>query len=465
MVHRDIKPSNLMLTRDGGRAVVKVLDFGLAKSPGGPAAGPGLTAEGSMLGTPDYVAPEQTLDAAGADTRADVYSLGCTLYHLLAGRPPFSGKTVYDVLRAHHSATAARLNELRPDVPDGLAGVVATMMAKDPGDRFPTPAAVAAALAPFCGAGAASPPPAAGRKPRGRLVAAATAVLVVAVGIALAAGAFRVKTKEGTIVLMDLPADAEVLVDGERVTVTRKGDEATVTVNRSGPHGLTVRQGGREVHSSDVTVHVGGEPVRVRLEKPVAAAPAPVTPPAGPKKGLYPLPAGFTKPVRGPWEVKGGELVQPMGTWGSQIAFGDPAWTDYDFTVEAMRTSEHVEPFGLIVRAPGYFNTSCVFVLGGFLGDRHYVGPAENTVIKELAVKRPGRIDRGKWYTARVEVRGPRVRCYLNGEKLFDLEHRAAAAGCVGLHTWYSPYRFRNIKVTRPDGTVLFDGLPDLSGR
>ena len=87
MVHRDIKPSNLMLAKQGNRAVIKVLDFGLAKVRSEGAVDGGLTHEGQMLGTPDYVAPEQIRDARRADIRADIYSLGCTLYYLLTGRP------------------------------------------------------------------------------------------------------------------------------------------------------------------------------------------------------------------------------------------------------------------------------------------------------------------------------------------------------------------------------------------
>ena len=102
MVHRDIKPSNLMLSRQGNRPVIKVLDFGLAKINSEGRLDGGLTREGQMLGTPDYIAPEQISDARRADIRADIYSLGCTLYHLLTGGPPFEATSLYDILQAHH---------------------------------------------------------------------------------------------------------------------------------------------------------------------------------------------------------------------------------------------------------------------------------------------------------------------------------------------------------------------------
>ncbi len=149
MVHRDIKPSNLMLARQGSRAVVKVLDFGLAKVKSEGAVDGGLTHEGQMLGTPDYIAPEQISDARRADIRADIYSLGCTLYYLLTGGPPFEGTSLYDILQAHHSMEATPLNLVRPEVPVELAALVAKMMAKEPVRRFQEPREVAQALTPF----------------------------------------------------------------------------------------------------------------------------------------------------------------------------------------------------------------------------------------------------------------------------------------------------------------------------
>jgi serine/threonine protein kinase len=146
MVHRDIKPQNLIL---GRKNEVKILDFGLAKVVREEEKGAGLTGANVMMGTPAYVAPEQAADARHADIRADVYSLGCTLYYLLTGRPPFVEERPMEVVLAHIQKEPEPLARLRPEVPAALAAVVARMLAKDPADRHPTPADVARALAPF----------------------------------------------------------------------------------------------------------------------------------------------------------------------------------------------------------------------------------------------------------------------------------------------------------------------------
>jgi len=149
MVHRDIKPSNLMLACSGNRDVIKILDFGLAKISREQRVDGSLTHEGQMLGTPEFVAPEQIRDARHADIRSDIYSLGCTLYYLLSGGPPFRAENVWDLYRAHHSMDAKLLNFVRPDVPSELAAAVAKMMAKEPERRFQSPVEVAQALTPF----------------------------------------------------------------------------------------------------------------------------------------------------------------------------------------------------------------------------------------------------------------------------------------------------------------------------
>ena len=151
LVHRDVKPSNIMLARS---AEVKLLDLGLARFHAeGAAAGEEMTGTGQAMGTADYMAPEQASDSRSVDIRADLYSLGCTLYKLLSGRAPFGGPEHHgtlDKLNAHVQQQPPLIRRLVPDVPEGLAAILDRLLAKDPADRFATPAEVADALAPWC---------------------------------------------------------------------------------------------------------------------------------------------------------------------------------------------------------------------------------------------------------------------------------------------------------------------------
>jgi len=329
MVHRDIKPSNLILARHGKKPVVKVLDFGLAKATLEVPMDGGLTHEGQMLGTPDYIAPEQSLDAHKADVRADIYSLGCTLYYVLSGGPPFQGTSLYEVLQAHHSMEARPLNLVRPEVPWELAAVVGKMMAKEPARRYQSPSEVAQALKPYFKPGeaglvaskaevsqvgpapevrrAARPGPSsmanvapASREPRAKTTVESTqpepvwqnliaipetepipptvqpsdpwrdwprrswhwplvagGILLVALSIAWFAGVLTIKTKDGVIVLENVPENAVVEIDGSKVTVTAgKGDPIRIEI-KPGTHGVVVKQGSDPLLVESVTLEAG----------------------------------------------------------------------------------------------------------------------------------------------------------------------------------------------------------------
>jgi hypothetical protein len=252
MVHRDVKPANLMRAADG---TVKVLDFGLARllrettppedqlSAEGALPGPGgrgpLTSDAAVMGTADYMAPEQARDSRAADTRADVYSLGCTLYHLLAGHVPFPGGTAADKIGRHAAAAPEPLRPRRAGVPAGLAAVVGRMMAKRPEDRYQSPGEVAAALTPYCRP-----------RRRGRLRAAVlAAALLVGGGVVAAAvsrtGAGAVEPEGGAPgpARMEVVRRIPVAAAGDRfyeAAVSAGGKYALVTGDHSGGPRLAV---------------------------------------------------------------------------------------------------------------------------------------------------------------------------------------------------------------------------------
>jgi tRNA A-37 threonylcarbamoyl transferase component Bud32 len=223
MVHRDIKPHNLMLTPEGK---VKILDFGLARfvlgsaspatdsnaasesSPGGESVDMRVTASGQIMGSVDFMAPEQGRDPHQADIRSDIYSLGCTLYFLLAGHSPFAGSSIAEKLAAHGEQTAKPLTEIRSDLPAALGSIVEKMMAKDPAQRYQTPAEIAEALAPFANA-----------KPqvrsRRRIFAVAASLLIIALGLGgyqYGPAVYRFATNQGELVIEVADKHVEVVV-------------------------------------------------------------------------------------------------------------------------------------------------------------------------------------------------------------------------------------------------------------
>ena len=142
IVHRDIKPSNMLIKRNG---TVKLTDMGLARSVD-ETLDSGVTRVGTTVGTVDYMAPEQARDSKAADIRSDIYSLGCTWYHMLTGFPPFPKGSITNKLYAHISNPRPDPRNINPEVPEHVVKIVHKMMARDPAKRYPTPAELLEAL-------------------------------------------------------------------------------------------------------------------------------------------------------------------------------------------------------------------------------------------------------------------------------------------------------------------------------
>jgi hypothetical protein len=283
MVHRDIKPHNLMLT-PGGR--VKILDFGLARlvretaaadteadvpepattGPDGPRPSGGLTEAGAVMGTADFIAPEQANDSRQADIRADIYSLGCTLYYLLTGQVPFPEGTSLDKLTAHRERTPAALPKRRGEVPSDLARIVERMMAKDPAQRYRTPAEVVEALKPFI-------PEAAPRRHRRRRLLAAASFFAATF---LAGGLIYVLTDKGEFVIETDDDNVAVMVKEKGIKIRDRAANREYQLHvgkhniRTGNYEIDVTElpDGVEFATKTFTLKRGGEVKAVATFKP-----------------------------------------------------------------------------------------------------------------------------------------------------------------------------------------------------
>jgi serine/threonine protein kinase/tetratricopeptide (TPR) repeat protein len=483
MVHRDIKPNNLMLAIEGKKHVVKILDFGLAKATSEKGAETGLTKSGQMLGTPDYVAPEQTLDAHQADIRADIYSLGCTLYFLLSGGPPFQETSLYEILEAHHKRDPKPLNLIRPDVPVELAAVVGKMMAKDPTKRYQTPIEVAKALVAFFKPGQSVVTPApteAGNSQPAETehgissVTPAAPIAPPPVAFPVWVGNAPVAALSPTALPTEEPAeDFSVSISTERPAVRQRGWWASLPPWRKmaialgasaaavlvlgvllvrTPHGTI------QIELSDpkanVTVTVDGD--KVDIARPDN------TPEEKKADASKRFPCEIYNPELARWSIDGDELVQSSTSETIiGILFGDPTWEDVDFSAEAMRV-EGNDLCALSFRFQATEDRDS-FVVGGNGNATYSVDSVDNGTFTQPATRQAS-LTNGKWYRLELRLRGKSAECYLDGKQVLSCELSRGGRGRLGLGTWISAYRFRNIMVKAPDGTILLEGLPDLDG-
>ncbi|MFO0906375.1 MAG: protein kinase [Pirellulales bacterium] len=520
VVHRDIKPGNLMLTREG---IVKLLDFGLAKLREGP-PGLELTRTGISGGTPKYCSPEQDRDLRLADIRSDLYSIGCTLFRLIAGEPVFGPATGHssdvEVRVAHHQVAPRLLRSLAKETPSELSAVVDRLLAKHPGERPATPAEAARLLLPF--AAPADQQRAcrhfselsrhdlristqAGGDFRDRLgrilaVLACLAMLLVACGLV-----FRVQTKagiveiavddrppEGVAVVEESPAPYEIRIDDApvdrtRIQVRRQGERQWLVVEAvAGERRVQVSRPGFRVASEQVRVEAGrSAPLEIRLLPADRRHwPSPLESTTFPTESSSPAERPASPPVdrlatvlwgSGRWEVVDDELHHYDGAGrGEQwLLFGDPQWQDYDFEFE-VRHEGFPQGVTALFRSPddrriqhfGFgwhdFYAALVEYREGDDWFRQLVGP-NGPYFQRL--DEPIRAD--QWYRTRIRVRGDLADCEVDGRTILEVKNNPFPRGRVGVRIWrlwQGQSRFRNIKVVSPDGVVLWQGPPQLPG-
>ncbi|MES2790456.1 MAG: SUMF1/EgtB/PvdO family nonheme iron enzyme [Planctomycetota bacterium] len=336
LVHRDIKPSNLFLTSKG---VIKILDLGLARLAEG-TFNHELTQSGQCMGTPDYMAPEQWTNARDVDGRTDLYALGCTLYHVLAGRPPF-GTSEHESLGskvlAHTSGAIPDIRQLRADLPEPVRQILECLLAKDRGQRFATGADLAAALQSFCqplpGADAlsasqiaATPSISGMRIPKSKKKISRNRIAIFGVGftmLALAAAfiVIRVRDKYGRVTDISVPAGSSV----EVIHTTDNSTTPSNTAQKTAQNNKTGKKLQQDLASVTVRPVPAGELPEMQSDKggtePTVATTAPV---AG-DKGTVPAAAlAVTDKPGAPAVDPKGEKPMPTVVAATEVPKDEP---------------------------------------------------------------------------------------------------------------------------------------------
>jgi hypothetical protein len=313
-------------------------------------------------------------------------------------------------------------------------------------------------------------------------------VSFLGIAITCAIWVLTIRTKDGTIVLENVPENALVEIDGNRITVSAHRKLPLKIQVQPGKHSVLVTRGDERLLGESVTLESGKQRVfTVGLEPVIPAETSKVTPETTSTKAKVILAdrgqdtarkrtgdakslgassinrSGMPAPsvLRGKWQIEGDEVVQDSLLRGATVLFGDPSWTSYDLRFQAKATEGTVGFVAVFhALAKGRLRR---FELGAYLNKCHQLCQLVDGVWgRNDGMFCPGTIEFNRWYEVRVQVRGSTCDCYLDDALLFRNDDPRFTSGRIGFLTLGSKARFRKIKVTATDGTVLWEGVPEL---
>ena len=446
MVHRDIKPGNLLLSKTtppGGKPqpVVKILDMGLARI-NTERADNNITRDGAVLGTPHYLAPEQARNASSVDSRADIYSLGCTFYYLLTAKPPFQGELT-EILLKHQTEEPPAIEKLRPEVPAGVAGIVRLMMAKKPEDRYQTPGDVAEAL---------------GNLVRKRGDAAIKSKKPSALGVTPTPG------RKG-------PADDATIVNtgaGPKRSLSKGvlfgvvGSAAAVAVLGMCCVGVFSMMGGKDAPATSAPVAKGTTPVvePTGKDKPPKQTKPNEPPPRGGPVDLIALTDPAQHAYQGSkWEKEDGALVSPLVDLYARLLIPYAPPEQYSLTATVTRTgiSSNGLTFGIMAGA-----TQCIVNLDGDReGNKSGIGLVDGKGPGENPYTHTGKVfTNNKPSEVVIVVRKAGITCGVDGRQIIHFNGPRSSLStppvlfgvpdhrCLYLGTLLSSYKISKLTLT-----------------
>lgn len=431
LIHRDIKPANILL--EGNTNEVKLTDFGLARS----ADDASITQSGIISGTPLFMSPEQA-QGLEMDERSDLFSLGSVLYMMSSGRPPFRAKTTLAVLRRVVEDQPRPIQQIIPEVPQWLTTIIDVLLAKEPERRFSTADEVASLLQ-HCydsfrrNENVQLPPELVQKSKSTDTQAPSQAKRASRRHIALSA-AFASLAALALIIFWFNSSSSSKLASQSLVPQALPNAKAVGSV--SVPQEIPKF----ETSSSEIEVSSTPEPS--------------IDQPAYTDRSSQRIGEGI-------WVNDGDEFFQAQPEF-SELHFGDTSWTDYDVHVEMKTESDDPESQGgsLYLRAQDPWNRYS-FTPGNYSGNATDLAYVLKNQFGRDDTYAGIKFERNRWYEIDAKVRQDTIEVSLDGEKLFETKNPYFSHGRIGLGTWNSIVRWRNLTVTDPNGKLLWKGFPE----